>query len=274
MVENRNNKQGEIKRLFFGVEIHSPWPQQFPAGRMIDESCRHLTLAFLGNIPFDPLSHHLENISLPLVEIGTCGYFDECLLLPPRHANVVAWHATWWDDGGELAGLQSALSNWLSSLGYLLDNRPWKPHATLCRKPFDGQRWMKTFKPLPFFTGSIHLYESTGNLNYFPIWSYPIRPPIEEIEHTADTAFLIRGRSVEQMFYHAFAALAFKAPDLLGYLDQAENIKTLDDVIIALNGVICRADAQIGCPMKAVSFHGEINELSNNILEWEMIIDV
>jgi hypothetical protein len=70
----------------------------------------------------------------------------------------------------------------------------------------------------------------------------------------------------------AFASLAFKAPELLGYFEPEEEIDSLDDIVVALNGMICRADAAIGCPMKAVSYHGEIQEVSTSFLEWEMMI--
>ena len=40
-------------RLFFGMEIVSPWLEQLPNGRIIETEYRHLTLAFLGetNMP-------------------------------------------------------------------------------------------------------------------------------------------------------------------------------------------------------------------------------
>jgi RNA 2',3'-cyclic 3'-phosphodiesterase len=44
-----------IKRLFFAFEVDAPWPEALPSGRILEPSCRHMTLAFLGNIPFAPL---------------------------------------------------------------------------------------------------------------------------------------------------------------------------------------------------------------------------
>lgn len=263
----------EIKRLFFGIEVHAPWPEKLPRGRLLDEIHRHLTLAFLGNIPFAPLQSVMEQFPSPSMKVGTVGYFDACLLLPPRHPHVVAWHAKWWDEQNPIITFQKKLSAWLASLGYSLDDRPWEPHATLCRSPFDSTKWKEAFAPLPFYTASIHLYESTGRLQYVPIWTLPIVQPFQEIDHTADMAFLIRGETLGHLYLNAFAALAYKAPSLLEFF-SLPIINSLDDLIIALNASIGRADSAVGCPMKAVSFHGEAAPLSDSILQWEMIVDV
>lgn len=267
-------KKEGIKRLFFAIETHAPWPSDFPKGRMLESSHRHLTLAFLGNIPFAPLLKLLDQFPKPPMRVGSAGYFDSCLPLPPRHPHVVAWHAKWWETNPPLHEFYSLLSQWLDSHHYAIDHRPWKPHVTLCRQPFDPEAWKQAFKPLPFYTGSIHLYESKGNLNYIPIWSYPLQFPFEEIEHTADMAFLIHGETPLQLYHHAFAALAFKMPELLDYFMPGVAITELVDIIVLLNAIICQADAAIGCPMKAVSFHGEISVQPDSLLQWEMIVDV
>lgn len=263
----------EIKRLFFGIEVHAPWPAPLPKGRMLDESHRHLTLAFLGNIPFAPLLKLLEHFPKLPMHIGSVGFFDACLTLPARHPHVVAWQAHWWNGYSKCLELHSLLTQWLSSHRYSIDERKWLPHVTLCRQPFDPGKWKEAFKPLPFYTSSLHLYESIGNLNYIPIWSMPIPCPFEEIEHTADMAFIVRGETLLELYHHAFAALAFKAPDLLDYF-MAGPIASLVDIIVLLNAIICQADAAIGCPMKAVSFHGEIIVQPDSLLQWEMIVDV
>lgn len=264
----------DIKRLFFGVEIHAPWPTHLPKGRLLDEKHRHLTLAFLGNIPYPPLREMLNHFPKISINIGSVGYFDSCLTLPPHHPHVVAWHARWLDLQCPIIHFQKILSDWLISHEYSLDHRAWKPHVTLCREPFDAHVWMKDFIPLPFYANGIHLYESVGNLNYIPIWSYPIKAPFEEINHTADMAFIIHGENLQQLYHHAFTALAFKAPEFIQFFVPVENFNHLDDVIIALNGIVSRADSEIGSPLKAVSFHGEIVPLQNSLLQWEMIVDV
>ena len=76
----------EIKRLFFGVEVHAPWPSQLPSGRLLDETHRHLTLAFLGNIPYSSLMNHLDTFSIPPICVGSSGYFNSCLTLPPSRS--------------------------------------------------------------------------------------------------------------------------------------------------------------------------------------------
>jgi 2'-5' RNA ligase len=264
----------EIKRVFFAIEVHAPWPSKLPQGRLLDETHRHLTLAFLGNIPYPPLHNILEHFPTPLMRIGSVGFFDSCLLLPPRHPHVVAWHAHWLEDHTALVTFQKQLMEWLLSHGYSLDTREWKPHVTICRQPFHAQEWQKAFAPLPFYTSSIHLYESVGNLQYVPIWSYPIKAPFEEIDHTADMAFIIRGETLRHIYHHAFIALAFKSPDFLDFFKPDAPLTSLDDIIIALNEMIARVDSAVGCPLKAVSFHGEIVVLPDSLLQWEMIVDV
>ncbi len=264
----------EIKRLFFGIEVHAPWPSHLPRGRLLDESHRHMTLVFLGNIPYAPLHDILEIFPTPPMQIGTVGYFDSCLILPPRHPHVVAWHAHWISQEASMKAFQKSVEEWLFSHNYSIDTRPWKPHVTVCRQPFNPREWEADFQPLPFYTSSIHLYESTGNLNYIPIWSYPIKAPFEEIDHTADMAFIIRGETLQELYQNAFTALAFKAPEFLDFFMSEPSLQTLDDLIIALNHAIARVDSEVGCPLKAVSFHGEIVALHNSLLQWEMIIDV
>ena len=214
----------EIKRVFFGIEVHAPWPSKLPQGRLLDESHRHLTLAFLGNVSYSPLSSILESFPKPPLLIGPVGQFDTFLLLPPRRPNVVAWHTVWLDQNTPLIAFQKRLADWLRQFNYSVDEREWLPHVTLCRQPFNPRAWEKFFVPLPFYAGSIHLYESVGNLNYIPVWSWPIQSPFEEIEHTADMAFIVRGETLQQLYYNAFTALAFKASPFLEFLFSCRGV--------------------------------------------------
>ena len=266
--------QDQMKRLFFGIEIHAPWPPHFPKGRLLDENHRHLTLAFLGNVDYEPLRELLNHFPKVSLKIGHVGYFDSCVVLPPSHPHVVAWHAHWLNEHSPIINFQKILSDWLTSHGYSLEKRPWMPHVTLCRQPFDAHIWMKNFIPLPFYASSIHLYESVGHLQYVPLWSYPIKAPFEEINHTADMAFVIRGENLQQLYQHAFTALAFKAPEFIEFFRPVDSFSHLDDIIMALNDILSRADRAIGCPLKAISFHGEIVPLQESLLQWEMIVDV
>lgn len=266
-------KEG-VKRLFFGVEVQAPWPSKLPQGRLLDENHRHFTLAFLGNIPYLPLNELLNQFPQPQMKLGTVGYFDSCLTLPSHHPNVVAWHAKWLNDNEQLIIFQKKLIEWLKSYHYEMDQRPWNPHVTLCRKPFNPNEWQKAFKRIPFCTKTIHLYESVGSLHYEPIWSHFIESPFEEIDHTADIAFIIKGQTLQELYCHAFIALAFKAPEFLDFFLPRLSLKTLDDLIIALNDSIGQFDRKLGCPFKAVSFHGEIQQINHAFLQWEMIVDV
>lgn len=264
----------EIKRLFFGIEVTAPWPSDYPKGRMLDESHRHLTLAFLGNMPVTPLQSQLESFPKAAMRVGSVGYFDDCLILPPRHPNVVAWHTHWLEETQSVAQFHHQVNDWLMQHDYPIDKREWNPHVTICRKPFDPLAWKKAFIPLPFYTSSIHLFESVGELHYLPIWSDEIKPPFEEIDHTADMAFIIRAESLFQLYCHAFTALAFKAPEFLNFFNAEYSFNSLDDIIIALNHLVTRVDSVVGSPLKAVSFHGKIVTLPNDLLQWEMIVDV
>lgn len=269
MMENEENK-----RLFFALEIQAPWPRELPLGRVLEPNQRHMTLAFLGNVAYKPLLQALARFPISSMPVGLTGHFEECLFLPVRHPNVVAWHASWHGDASFLYQFQNSLSEWLRQLGYKITERKWLPHLTLCRKPFDPHAWKKNFHPLPFYTGAVHLYESLGNLVYQPIWSYPVQHPFEELEHTADIAFAVYGETYRQLYDNAFTGLAFKFPSLLGFYGASSDFHSIDDVVMALNEVIARADIEKGCPFKAVSFHGEVISIDKGLLRWEMIVDV
>ncbi len=144
---------------------------------------------------------------------------------------------------------------------------------TIARSPFDVQGWKDDFQPLPCFAKAIHLYESLGSSNYQSLYEYPLLPPFVEIPHMADIAFHIFGKDLQELYYNAFTAIAFKHPRLIAYL-QKQPVASLDEIIIALNRVISITDQNEGCSLKAVSFHGEIQPFQNNLLQWEMIVDI
>lgn len=272
--------QDTKKRLFFACEVLAPWqePGQEPGqdhpshGRLIDPSHRHLTLAFLGNVLYSSLEKILSEFPHPNFKISPVGYFDQCLFLPPRHPRVVAWNVKWFKEG-YLESYQEKVTSWLQSRGYLLDKRSFLSHVTIARAPFSHEQWKNSFIPLPMVARAIHLYESIGNLVYKPIWSLPLFPAFEEISHTADLAFQIQGQTMEELHLHAMFALAFKHPQLLGYILNTSLQKKLDDIIMELNKLISISDEDIGSPFKAVSFHGDVFK-ENGILKWEMIVDV
>lgn len=258
----------------FGMEVQAPWPTQHPEGRIIDEGHRHITLAFLGNVSYNKVVGLLNEAPIPSFKVGITGIFDECLFLPPRHPHVVAWHVRWTEHPHAIKNYQNTLASWLRSHNFDIDDREFLPHLTIARGPFNIKKWQKSFEPLPCVATNINLYESTGNLNYVSRWKHPIRSPFDEIEHTADIAFRIHAETIHQLYTHAQMALAFRFPPILKYLSFENPVSSLDDVVIKLNEIVTNADAEEGCPFKAVSFHGDIVQEIDHTLSWEMIIDV
>ena len=80
-------------RLFFGFEVHSPWPETFAGGKLIKEDLRHITLAFLGNTPKDKVPNLIKEIPRPSWSLGHVGIFDQILFLPESRPRVVSFHA-------------------------------------------------------------------------------------------------------------------------------------------------------------------------------------
>jgi RNA 2',3'-cyclic 3'-phosphodiesterase len=264
----------ESKRLFFGMEIHAPWPDSFPKGRLLDANHRHLTLAFLGETDYGKLQESLKTFPQPNFKVGFAGQFDQCLFLPEKHPHVAAWHIKWLEDEKDLIEFQKTLVLWLQAKGFFPDTKhPFMAHVTLCRNPFQIKEWKNTFETLPAIASSIKLYESLGHAHYMSLWELSLAQPFTEIEHTADIAYQIRGTNYDQLFAHGALALAFNFPAILPFFSRKEGLLHIEEVIVALNQLVAYADQEIGCPFKAVSFHDTIQE-ENGVLHWEMIIDV
>jgi 2'-5' RNA ligase len=260
------------KRLFFAAEIVVAWPREFPSGRILDEENRHFTLAFLGSTSLAQLLEKMKAMPTPSFHVGIGGYSTRWVFLPSEQQPRVA--AVEVEVSDDLVVYQKTLADWLKQQGYLQkERRPFFPHITVARGSFDIEEWKKVPCSIPFYICSITLMESLGNSNYRPIWKHPLIPPFEEIEHTADIAFLIRGKNIQELWLHAQLALAFKFPPLIPFLAQEKEFNSLDTVIAALNGLVARADVEIGIPFKAVSYHDEMAYHSNH-LEWKMIVDV
>ena len=262
------------KRLFFGWEVQAPWPETLPFGRHLDEAHRHLTLAFLGKTNYSELAQALSAFPTPPFSIGYMGYFDQCLFLPEKHPHVVAWHIEWFNNGAQLQTFYEMVVQWLHDKGFPVDIRHgFMPHVTLARSPFHSRAWRKQFSPLPLMIKDLHLYESIGNLKYTPLWSLRLLSPFEEREHMADIAFLIRGLSFDQLYRNGACALAFHFPPFLSYIHNPPKMSSLEEVVMELNQIVTRADQEIGCPFKAVSYHSTL-ETIDGCMNWEMIIDV
>lgn len=264
----------ETKRLFFGMSVEAPWPNLFPEGRLIQEKYRHITLAFLGETNFPKIQNSLSAFPLPNFKVGFAAKFDQCLFLPPKHPHAVAWHLSWLEENPPLLIFYNQLISWLKNEHFFPDKIDrFTPHVTLCRAPFDKKGWEKEFHPLPLIIQDIHLYESAGNLQYHPVWSYPLLPPFEEIDHTADLAYLVRGSSIDQLYRHALAALAFYFPPIIHFFRLEKMPLQVEEAISLLNKVISDADQEIGSPFKAVCYHHNLTR-EEEIYNWEMIIDV
>ena len=263
--------ENEKKRLFFGLSVESTWPMTYPKGRITDEKTRHITFGFLGTTTISILNKGLATCPKPDFIIGPAGRTDRLLFLPEYRPRVVAHHVKWLSCNEKLASYYEHFLNWLQELGFSVDRRPLLPHVTIARRPFDEKEWEKAFEPLPLIVTGLHLYASIGNLRYQSLWCHDFLPAFEEVEHTADIAFNIRGETYFDLYQHAGLALCFKYPPLLAHLrDRA--IENLDGCVKTLNEMISFCDEQIGCPFKAVSYHGKLEDRAP--LSWEMIVDV
>jgi len=260
-----DEKDDTIKRLFFGAQVKAAWPQELPPGRLIPEETRHMTLAFLGQSALSKAEY--SHIPKPPFALAPAGIGSQLLFLPKHAARVVALDVTWLEDPQPLLAYQKILADWLS-----LKKSSFLPHITLARMPFEKKAWKEAFSPIPFFLSAIHLYESVGSLEYQILWTHPFQRPFIELEHTADLAFEICGTSLNQLFVHAQLALFFAFPLLTQFYTSA-SVQTLDALVIELNRMVTLCDVEQGCPFKAVSFHGRIEE-RNGLNFWEMIVDV
>lgn len=269
-----HNTSEDKKRLFFGAQVIAPWPTEYPEGRMVPEDGRHLTLGFLGNISFSNLQKNLDRFPEPDFKLGPTGYFDQCLFLPKKNPRVVAWHVHWC--GKEvLSSFYKDIKAWLVGLGFEMDKRDFLPHATVARKPFVLRNWKKAFVCLPMKVEAIHLYESFPDLVYKPIWSTNLVQPFEEIEHTADRAFKVRGLDLDQIYVHAQLALSFLYPPMVSFISEGnQGFTGLEEVIEALNKLNGHVDKEMGSPIKAISYAGDVKKSEESILEWEMICDI
>lgn len=266
-----------MARVFLAFDVVAPWPQEFPKGRIIPEELRHLTLVFLGEQDLEKLPQ------VPKVpfQVGMAGKFNKCIFLPPKHPHVVAWDVNWLYEAKKMYDFQKDVQSWALKNDIVVEEREFLYHMTISRGEFSKEKWEESFKELPFFVKRFCLYKSLGNSNYERIWAHDFILPFEELSHTADIAFKVHGENFKQLGINAFLALSFKYPELLDFFDKNFGCETLDDIVIFLNTVIGKADAEIGVPFKAISFHGELKTLENNnpkvqvnILEWEMVVDV
>lgn len=262
--------QEKDKRVFLGVDIQAPWPAHFPDGMVIREENRHLTLAFLGTVQKEVLEK-LKTFLKPNFCIGPVGEFTKLVFLPRSHPNVVAYEVKWLGKDG-LQEYRSRMVRWLQEND--ISSSDFYPHVTISRGQFDPKEWEKSFSSFPFYVGGVHLYESLNHSEYKKLASHSLIPPFEEIHHTADIAYLVRGTSLEQVHRNAEVALAFSFPPILSFIERKRVCNSVEEIVIDLNEHVAKADAEYGCSFKAVSFHGKLQQTKEGMLQWEMIIDV
>lgn len=260
----------QTARLFFALDIEAPWPDDWPEGRVLAEPDRHETLAFLGNVEENKIPDLLAGCPVPSCPLAPSGQFDQCLLLPKENPRLAAWHLMW--SRPIIPLFQKTLAEWLKGRQIVFSEKPWLSHVTISRAPLDKKTWVQMFEPLPCYAKGFHLFKSLGQSKYLSLWSKPFHPPFRETEHTADMSFLIYGEDLASLYNHAILALSFKYPPF--FLYEKTSFSSLEDVVIALNQRVSDVDRELGCPFKAVSFHGEVQKIENKLLSWEMIVDV
>ncbi len=263
------------KRVFFGFEIEVFWIELPKEKKIISENNRHITLLFLGKNDVNEINKYLNELPSCNFEIGPVGYFNKCLFLPPKHPRLIAYQADFFEKNKFIRDFQKKLFDFFKKKNFLVkQNNNFLPHVTICRNDFDKQVWKNSFKFLPLFIKSFNFYESLGSSEYKTLWKKDFIEPFEEIKHTADIAFIVKGKNYTDLLFNSFIALSFKSLDFLLYYKELKEVNSIDDVIINLNDIVTKAEIDgLYIPFKAISFHANI-EKKDDILNWEMIVDV
>lgn len=267
--EKKGMSAQKTSRLFVGWECELSSYRKLPDGRQINP--HHLTLLFLGNVEQDMLSKVVAELPSYQGMIAPCLIADKLIYLPPKEMRVAALGIQLPDES--ILGYQMLLRDHFESLGLTFDRRPFFPHVSLLRRPFDTKELQQWFIPQPILLKSIHLYESVAELTYKPVVSQSILSSFEPIEHTADLAFSIRGMNIDELFYNSLMALSFTYPPFLTYATR-KKVQDLSSIIYNLNQYVSIMDREIGSPFKAISYSGSIVEGQKGLLTWEMIVDV
>ena len=150
------------------AEIQRKIRSSAPRGRFPDPANLHLTLAFLGECDAKELQV-AQNILSSMVFTPFELTFERGGRFERRGGDL------WWAGitlTRDLKELQEDLSRGLTSVGFKLDSRPFKPHVTLARQILEK---IKIPAPPPFSetVRSIELMESTridGRLTYVPLF--------------------------------------------------------------------------------------------------------
>lgn len=266
-----------MKRLFFAFQIESLWPDKFPPGKLLNEEFRHMTLAFLGPSPWEEMEAVLNALPVPTFQVGKVGIFDQCLFLPEKRPHVAAWHIQWLEPDNAVFLYKETLTKFLVKNGFLKTDEgtnAFLSHVSIARNPRFSKLWKKEFEPRTCWITHLHLFESRGHSRYKSLWHKEYQKPFIEIEHTGDIAYRVYAENLSQMHLNAQIALATKFPCFIPYFQPYKSWDSLEDVIISLNQLVGAMDKAEGCPIKAVSFHGNLEQMKENLYQWEMLIDV
>lgn len=261
----------EEKRMFFGLSVSSQWPDSFPNAKIIKANMRHITLAFLGSTDFEAIEKDLDSFPKAPFKVGPDGILDKLLLLPENDPNVVAYHAKFIDDRVE--SYRKDIVSWLEERSiYKEEKRAFLPHVTIGKKPKKLSQWKDEFSPMPFIVQDICLYESLGNSEFKILWQKPFALPVEEITHTADIAYIIRGQTNQEFFNNAQVALCYADEQMISFIED-KKVNTFDDVVIELNNLNEKTGEKQEALFKSISFHGSGTD-ENGFISWEMFVDV
>lgn len=264
-----------MERLFFAFQIAAAWPCTYPKGRLIKESMRHLTLAFLQQQEKEKLLLHLQkDFPKPRFSLAPSALCNALLFLPEEQPRVAAYSLQWLSYQDSVNEYYQAIQLWLQQKHYPTASRPFLPHVTIAREPQELLSWQKGFSPFPAYASALHLYTSKPGSQYTPLWSHPFIAPFTEVPHTADLSFRILAETVEQLSLHAHLALAFSFPPITSYFPSHFFCQNLDEVIHSLNQTLFRCDCEIGAPFKAISYHGSLSQDESGLLSWTMVIDI
>jgi len=263
----------KTNRLFIGASVVAVWPDKFLSNEIIKEENRHFTILFFGGQDQDA-KNILMNFPKPESILSPTGVFSNYVGLPKRSPHLVAMEGKI-ITGMNIEDYRNNISRWseMQKIDFKKPKRPFYPHLTICRKHPDIFKWESSKIKIPFYIDGINLYQSLGKSEYERLKTYPLVPAFEQIHHTADIAFLIRGESLQSIFINAQIALAFTYPDILDFLKTDVEISSQDQIVMKLNKVISNIDIEVGCPFKAVSFHGSFTQ-QLGYTQWEMIVDV
>ena len=136
----------------------------------------HLTLAFLGETEKDrEIREAMQQVKTSVFsfEVGGLGVFR-------RTGGDLYWLAI--QDSPQLKELHTQLWDSLSRIGFMPEDRPFKPHLTLGRQvilntPISKQEFSKQFSPLTVEAAKISLVKSArvnGTLVYTELANHPL----------------------------------------------------------------------------------------------------